>query len=210
MPSDRINGAALIAGALASLVTMALHPTAADLGRDFDAYARTNLIAHSIALAGVALTFFGALGLTRRLSGRANLAVGGLVVYGVAAIAALCAGVASGMIAPPIIAEMAGADGPRREALAVMLEYTGLVNRAFAGVLVVASSLAILLWSAAVLTAGAFARWAGVLGAVVGGLVLLAFLSGHVGLDVHGFGLIVLAQAIWLVAMGALLMRTEG
>lgn len=55
-----------------------------------------------------------------------------------------------------------------------MLHYTGLVNRAFAGVLVVASSAAILLWSAAILTTRALDRWAGVPGAVVGGLVLLA------------------------------------
>lgn len=113
MPSDRITGAALIAGALASLVTMAMHPTAADLARDFD------------------------------------------------------------------------------------------------GVLVVASSSAILLWSAAILATRALARWAGVLGVVVGGLVLLAFLSGRVGLDVHGFGLIVLAQGVWLVAVGVLLLRAK-
>jgi hypothetical protein len=205
MPSDRIAGAALIAGALASLVTMAMHPTAADLAHDFDRHALRNLVAHSIALAGVALTFLGALGLTRRLSDRAGLAVGGLVVYGVAAVAALCAGVASGMIAPPVIGELAGAEGASREALGAMLHYTGLVNRAFAGVLVVASSSAVLLWSAAILTTRALARWAGVLGVVVGGLVLLAFLSGHVGLDVHGFGLIVLLQGGWQVATGALL-----
>jgi hypothetical protein len=208
MPSERIAGAALIAGALASVVTMALHPTAGDLIRDFDAHARTNVIAHSVALAGVALTFFGALGLTRRLSGRADMAVGGLVLFGLAGVAALCAGIASGMIAPPLIAELVTAEGPRREALAELLRYNGLVNQGFAGVFVVASSGAILLWSGAVLGTRALPWWLGVLGVVVGGLVSFAFLSGHVGLDVHGFGLIVLAQAIWLVGAGTLLARS--
>ena len=34
-------------------------------------------------------------------------------------------------------------------------------------------------------------------------------LSGHLRLNVHGFGLIVLAQAVWFVVAGALLGRVK-
>lgn len=48
----------------------------------------------------------------------------------------------------------------------------------------------------------ALRRGSGVFGCVVAGLALLALLSGHLRLDVHGFGAVVLAQAAWLVLIG--------
>jgi hypothetical protein len=36
--------------------------------------------------------------------------------------------------------------------------------------------------------------------------LLIALLSGHLTLGVHGFGLVVLAQASWFIAVGALML----
>jgi hypothetical protein len=41
----------------------------------------------------------------------------------------------------------------------------------------------------------------------VGSLVLLFFLAGHLRLDVHGFGIVVLAQSAWFIWVGILLLR---
>ena len=38
-------------------------------------------------------------------------------------------------------------------------------------------------------------------------VAVLAVGSGHLRLDVHGFGLIVLAQALWFIVVGVLLLR---
>jgi hypothetical protein len=208
MPSDRIAGSALVLGALATLVTMALHPTGADLVRDFDTHARTNVLAHSLALVGLGLIFFGGLGLTRRLRDSTGVATAALVAWGMAVVAGLVAAVASGMIAPHLIQDLAALDGPRAEATSTVLRYNHLVNNGFAAVLVVASALAVVFWSVAILRTRALPKWVGVLGVGVGGLISVAFLSGHVGLDVHGFGLIILTQAVWLVAVGAMLVRS--
>jgi dipeptide/tripeptide permease len=50
-------------------------------------------------------------------------------------------------------------------------------------------------------------RLFGVAGAVIGGAILLAFLSGHLRLNIHGFGIVVLAESLWFIGVGALLIR---
>jgi hypothetical protein len=67
----------------------------------------------------------------------------------------------------------------------------------------------VLLWSAEILVRKSFPIWLGVAGAAVSTLTLLAYLSGHVRLDVHGFGLLVLAQSAWLISAGVLLIPTQ-
>lgn len=39
--------------------------------------------------------------------------------------------------------------------------------------------------------------------------IVLGVLAGHLRLDVHGFGLIVLAQGVWLIGTGVLLWRAR-
>jgi hypothetical protein len=63
----------------------------------------------------------------------------------------------------------------------------------------VASSVAIVLWSAAILNSTVFARALGIYGCILGPLTIMAVLSGHIRLNVHGFGLVVLGQAIWFI-----------
>jgi hypothetical protein len=48
-----------------------------------------------------------------------------------------------------------------------------------------------------------------VLGAIIGTLALLAVVIGHLRLDVHGFGAVVLSQGIWFITIGVLLARAR-
>lgn len=72
-----------------------------------------------------------------------------------------------------------------------------------------ASSAAIGLWSMEIVRTGQLRRSAGILGCAVAALALLALFSGHLRLDVHGFGAVVLAQATWLIVVG-LELRGDG
>ncbi|HZJ70531.1 MAG TPA: hypothetical protein VFF36_06320, partial [Planctomycetota bacterium] len=104
--------------------------------------------------------------------------------------------------------EQAGAPGGTEAAAAHgLLDLAGLAIQGFAKVHLVASSLAIVLWSVAILRGGALHRAAGWAGLVAGGGVLVSFFFGGLHLDVHGFGHMVLLQAAWLVTVGALLWR---
>ncbi len=207
--NDRLPGILLIAAALAGVVVMALHPTAHGLMSP-DAgprLARVNLFVHSLALATVPVLFFGLLALTRRL-GATDLSVAALVAWGFGGVAVTSAAVASGFVAPGVIARIVAKDGS--QVPAAFLLYTGLWNQGFAKVYLVASCTAIVLWSVAILRGTRMPRGAGIAGIVLAGAILLAFFAGHLGLDVHGFGIMTLAQSIWLVWIGVALLRNAG
>jgi hypothetical protein len=122
-------------------------------------------------------------------------------------VAAIMAATASGFLAPVLIERAAALQGEARGANDALLHYTGHVNQAFARLLVAWSSVAIALWSAAILRTRLLPRALGVLGAVIALATLAVLLAGHLRLDVHGFGAVVLAQALWLIPVGLELRR---
>lgn len=209
MKRESVYGSALIAGTLASIVTMILHPTGSQLLADVQRLAPVGVAVHALALAGLPISFFGAIGLTRRLALDGEGAVAALVAYGMAAVAVLIAAVASGLLATSLASHMAITSGSERELTGALFNYTGQINQAFAKVYVIASSVAILLWSGAITTHGRLARGAGILGFVVGTLVLVAVTIGHMPLDVHGFGAVVLTQGVWMITVGTLMIRAR-
>ncbi|MSR63715.1 MAG: hypothetical protein EXS08_14915 [Planctomycetes bacterium] len=211
MTTERASGLALIAGTAAMIVTMLFHPRGHDLFApgQFEAGARQNVLTHALALCGLPLSFLGASGLTRRLTRAPSLALGGLVLYGFACVGVMIAAVASGLVATELAGEIVAAGGKANETQAALFHYNGFVNQAFAKLYVVASSLALFAWSFSILRGGELARALGIYGCVLAPVTLLALLSGHVQLDVHGFGAIVLGQAVWNSVAGALLCRAR-
>jgi hypothetical protein len=201
----------LIASALAGLLTMALHPTGADVasgGGDFHAV-HLAMAVHALAIAAMPLAFAGAAGLARYAGGDddGDLARLGLVAYATALIGGALAAVNNGLIAPKMIYAMLQSEGTRREAIEAVLSYVSAAGHAFAAIYVIAGAAAVILWSAAMLRHAAAPRPLAIAGIAIAALVLLAFLSGHVRLDVHGFGMIVLAQSLWLIAAAVVLLR---
>ena len=209
MTDDRKGGAALIAGAVLGLLTMSLHPSGRDLlaTGQFSPTAFLAGLAHAIAIASMPLSFLGALALSRRLAAPDRLAVAALVVYGFALAAGLAAATLSGFVAPGLARQLIDASPPATDHWRVLFQYNGLLNQAFARVLVVASATAIVLWSLSIVSRRALAPGVGIYGLVSGPVIVVAVVSGHLRLDVHGFGLVVLAQSAWFIIVGVLLWR---
>jgi hypothetical protein len=191
---------------------MAFHPTAHDLLAQADQIARRNemiaVATHSLALVSFPTLFFGFLGLSRRLGWDRPLVSAALVSYGVGAVAVMCAVVFSGLVGPILTRQMLEADQSTKQLLHLVFSYNGQLNQAFAKVFVVASSLAVILWSIALLSSGRFALIIGFIGCILGLISLAAFLSGHLRLDVHGFGLFVFGQSVWTILLGVFLCRS--
>jgi len=208
---DWFSGTLLIVGSLAGMVVMTLHPTGRTMitPENFPRQAFLNVTVHGIALAALPSLFVGLVGLSRRL-GPSDLTIAALVAYGFGAVALMSAAVASGFVATPVVERLLMVQAESRGVYQALLTYTGLLNQGFAKVSVVASSVAVLLWSAAIWRSGRIVRAAGVAGALVGAGVLLAFLSGQLRLDVHGFGMVTFAQSIWLIWLGVLLCWVQG
>lgn len=200
----------LIVGALAGTVVMLLHPTGTDLG---GAHAvgqvRLNLAVHSLAIAGVPVTFIGFVGLSRRMLWT-DFAVAATVIFGFGGVAVMGAAVWSGFVTPEVIGLIRDANGADTAIPAALLHYSGSINQAFAKVFVVASSVAIALWAIGMLRERHLSRAAAIAGVVIGALIVLAQLSGHLVLDVHGFGVVTFAQSAWIIWIGVLLVLRNG
>jgi len=79
--------------------------------------------------------------------------------------------------------------------------YTSYWNQAYAQVYVAASSAAILAWSVAMWER--LSRGLGIYGCILSIVAVGLLFSGHLALDAHRFGAVVLAQALWFVIAGA-------
>lgn len=208
MQRELPGGLLLIIAPLLTVLVMVMHPTGQDLAENFAHGALVNRLVHGTALLALPLIFLGLLALSRRLD-HPDSAVAGLVAYGVAVVAWMLAGVASGFIQTELFSEVQEAGGVEAETLQTLSHFTFAFNQSFAVVGVLASSMAIGLVSLAMLRTRRLPvalAWFG-MAASIG--VLSAQLSGHLRLDVHGFGLVTLLQAVWLVWSGITLLRSE-
>lgn len=210
---DKLAGLALIAGSLANLVTMALHPTGNDLFRpgmmEFTARLATAL--HVLALLATPVVFLGTLGLWRRLEAPNRLALAGTVFYGFACLTVTNAATLSGFIAPDAARQVARTDHPElHDAWRVAFHYTGDQNQAYARIFVVAASLALLLWSIAMLKHPDGHAWRriGIYGCVIAPITIAVTAAGYLRLDVHGFGMVALTEALWFIFSGLELRST--
>jgi hypothetical protein len=202
MPRDRLGGTAMIAGAIMGLMTMALHPTGHDIARDPVFQGTLNVAVHALAILAAPLAFYGGFVLTRRIAAGSALAELALAFYGASAVATMMAATASGFLAPDLIVTVRGARSESAAAAAALLEYNGSFNQAFAKLIVGASSIAIGLWSLVIMRTRLMRHGTGILGCIISVLALLLLLSGRLRLDIHGFGAIVLLQAVWLMMIG--------
>ncbi|HEV7595197.1 MAG TPA: hypothetical protein VGO33_09375 [Gemmatimonadaceae bacterium] len=211
MSTNRNAAVALLTGSIAGLVTMAFHPTGHDVVRNASAGAANtlNVALHFLALAAQPLLLAGTLALTLRFRARRDMAVVAYIFFAVATVAVMIAAVASGFLAPSVVRGYAEADEPTRTLMINALTYTGRVNQAFATVYVAFSAVAILLWSVAALLGGELPRSLARYGIPLGAVLILGILSGYLGLDIHGFGLVVLGEGIWMAWAAGVLWRSN-
>jgi hypothetical protein len=203
MKHSSIYGAALIIGSLGATVTMIFHPTGHDLLGQPDEIARRNemitVILHSLALFSSPLLLFGFFGFSRRLGLDNPLVSAALIAYLVCVFGGISAAIINGIVAPSITRQILTADENARQVLQLVLMNNTLLNQAFTRVYIVASSLAIILWSLRIKRNAGFAQIIAFLGCLIGSVTMLGLFSGHLRLNVHGFGLLILGQTVWTI-----------
>lgn len=213
MRYSKIYGIALIIGTWGGIVTMIFHPTGHDLLNQPDDIARRNeLIAaavHILAIISLPIVFFGLLGFCRRLGLENPLVSLGLIVYGFGGIAVMSAAVLSGLVGPLLTRKILESDEAAQKILRAILMSNFQLNQGFTKVYVVAVAVAFMMWSILLLRNGRMMQITAIIGFVIGILSLLGIFSGHLKLDVHGFGLFTFAQSIWLILVAAFMIRSE-
>lgn len=213
MKHSKIHGIALITGTLGGVITMLFHPTGRDLlGQPDEIAHRYELITitvHSLAITSLPIMFFGFLGFSRRLGLGNPLVSAALIAYGFGAIAVMCAGVINGLVAPVLMRKINEADEPTQNFLHLVLMNNSLLNQALTKVFVVAVGFALIAWSIHLWKKGRLMKITAVIGFIVSILSLAGIFSGHLKLDVHGFGLFIFAQSIWTILVAVFMIRTE-
>jgi hypothetical protein len=212
MKDNRFAGIMLILGTVASVVVMSFHPTHFSAVASTEAMSnqiRVLLAVHALALLSVPVVVFGLVGLTQRVGWERPAALFAFIVYCLSAVAVMLAAIADGIINAALIQKMLSTDEAVRQPLKAALEYNFQINQACAKVFVFGASLAIISWSIAIVRLGPFERVIGLGGFFVGVAAVAGLLSGHLRMDPHGFGLIILLQAVWMVAVGVSMVRAS-
>ena len=209
MTDDRKSGIALIAGSAGMILTMLFHPHGAIKAEQVESMARNLTLVHSLALASLMVLFLGALGLSRQLRNADHFDIVGLVLFAFASVAVMNAAVMDGLVAPNVMRRIVEAGAGGGESWRVALRYNFEVNQGFARLYAVTSSIAIIFWSISILRNRALGRGVGIYGCLFGAVAVVVVFSGRVGMDVHGFGAVVLGQAIWFVTVGASLCQSK-
>lgn len=203
-------GFALIAGAVGSIITMAIHPVAGGMmsQAQVEQLALMSGIAHSLAIASWLAVFLGCWGLTRRIAASDRIAFPALVIFAFSTVAVLIATAVSGFIIPNQIRQMAH-DIPNTAFWRIAISSMFQVNQAFAAIFSITALLSILLWSAGMLRCGGFSRALTVYGCLIPLPLALLIVIGRLPLNLHGMGVVALAMAIWFIGAGGTLLREE-
>ena len=211
MTENRLAGLALIAASCGMIITMAFHPQGHITSAQLPGMIRTLILVHGLALACIPVLFLGTWGLSRRMATPSRLNVAGLVLYAFGLVAVMGAAVADGLVTPRVLEQIvAAADSQSSmDTWRMFSRYTFFWNQAFAQVFVGMSSLAIMAWSAAGWQSRGIPRSLAIYGSLLGPVTLIAMFSGHLPLDAHRFGAIVLGQSIWFVIAGAVLWNSD-
>jgi hypothetical protein len=184
MNEQRKGGIALIASSACWLVTMALHPFPHDLHDP--RMQLLGVVVHALAIFAVPLAGLGAVALTRQTGSTLALAF-----HAFALVCGMLAATMSGLLVTWLASLGAPADSMR---------LAGLLNQAFSMVYAAGSSIALVLWSVAAWRGRSLPRALCIYGAALGALTAVLVVSGSLRLDVHGFGAVVLSQAVFFVA----------
>jgi hypothetical protein len=206
----RVAGITLIAATLLSVLAMAHHPTltAPDITQalqqlkelaDLSAWVHGTLI-------GLMLLIYWCLTEYSLQRGVGKpLVRAGLIFYGAGVVAMIGAATVSGWLTARVGGLVPNPGEQDLHLLAILINFSGSMNRVLANLGAVAMSAGILAWSIGLLHDKGWTRAVGGLGVLAGLAPALLLISGGMHLDVHGMMLVVLIQGIWNLAVGALL-----
>jgi hypothetical protein len=208
MRDNRLGGLALVIGAAAGVIVMAVHPVGRQglmSQQQTATMAVSTRMVHGFAIASLPILFLGALALTQHLNSPSRIALIALVFYGFALVALMIAGSMNGFVAPAIMSKLVAGDATA-DFRRLFQEYTWTLNQSLAGVFVVGACIAIFLWSLEILRGLSLSRALAIYGVLLAVGISVAYLSGRLPLTAHGFGIVTFAQSIWLAIAGASLL----
>jgi hypothetical protein len=211
MKDNRLGAVALILGAISGMITMSLHPTAGPhpiTAAQFEKLRPLMVGVHALVIAGVPVSFLGALALTGRLNAPDRLSIAALVVYGFGLSAVTIAATMSGFVGTEIVREIVNRS-PQSSQWHLLMDYNVRINQAFAAIFANACCAAIAVWSIAIVKDRRLSVGLGIYGLILGSVFIFAVGIGQLRLDVPGERLMIFSQALWFIIAAILLWRSK-
>lgn len=212
---ERVAGWAIIGSAFLTLVAIMHHPTvhnapAAEVLSRIGAISVHDRVIHGALMAFLLALLFGFTVFSRRLGLHHTLPLLGLIAFAAASVALAGAAVVDGFLVPDVARKYAGTDAASIRVGIGLLAYCAIVIQELTRLAITTSCIAVACWSASMLVP-AYGRWTrvvGALGIVAAAYTLIALsLTGYIG--PHALLGIALAQNVWYVCAGALLVREQ-
>jgi hypothetical protein len=119
--------------------------------------------------------------------------------------AVMTAVVFDGLVSPGLARQIVDSNGPVAQSWKVAFNYNAMVDQAFMSVFVVASSIAIGLWSWPLLSRPKLNRTIGIFGLLLGSAALVGLFSGFMIRYEHLFVMAIFGQTLWFLAVGRML-----
>lgn len=211
MNDNRLGGLALILGAVSGILTLTFHPAGGEhrvTPAQFETLIAVVIGVHALAITGLPVSFAGALALTHRIDSHLRLALFGLIIYGLGLIAVMIAATMSGLVTPDILRQSVSHTAAADQSHSLMA-YTHTINQGFARIGTIAFSAAIFLWSIVIVKERAMPVGLGIYGLVSAIAIVIGVVSGRLDLELHGFRIVTLIQAIWFFTAGLFLWKTN-
>lgn len=164
---------------------------------------------HGVLIALYLCIAVGFAGLARRLGPERPAATAGLVFYIAGTLAMISAAVINGFALGIFAGRYPNLGADQTAALASSINMVGSISGVWAGIGAVGTSAAILAWSSLLVRRRGGVRWIGGGGIALGLATIGMLVSGTLILNVHGFLLLVVSQAVWTIAIGAALVRDQ-
>lgn len=210
----RAYGWLLVVGSILATAFAFLHPQLnsrelAGVMRELSAGATFNGWIHGVLIALYLCIATGFVGLSRRLGFERPAVTAGLVFYVAGTLAMTGAAVINGFALGIFASRYPEVHPEQTAALGSAINMAGSIAAVWAGIGAVATSAAILAWSTLLFRRGGGLRSIGGGGIFLGLATIAVLVTGTLILNVHGFLLLVVSQAVWTVAVGVALLRDQ-
>lgn len=202
------SGLALLVGAVLVIGTIALHPTGGEI-KHLLAAANIIIVSHAIAILAIPLLAIGFWGITSKLGTNAFFSILAFCTMMLGLIAGMIAAAINGLALPIYILNHRESFLENEIFIYNIIRYNTAINQAFDYIFIGAISLAILLYSIAILQSKKFPIWIGYYGLSLMVIVALITVVGLSIVSLHGFSLFMIAIVIWILSMAISLYRED-
>lgn len=210
-PAVRTAGIILIASSVLAVLFMAHHPTAethdaAALAADIGGKVWLSRLVHGGLIALIAVQLFAFTVFCRWVGAERTTVGAGLIAYAIGTGAMIGAALISGFVVSDLATHYANEGASESKTFVDLLRLSMTGNQALANLGVFAMSTAIVLWALALFRTRR-PMWVAVVGLLTGLLPAIALAAGLIHLNVVGMLLVVIAQTVWNLSVGVLLVR---